>query len=211
MANNRGITFIVTVPHYACTPADRKANPHPCDTSAAPAARGIADGLRRRGFAVEGPILGTTSRLRSDLNRAESRKLRWRTDLDNRIRAAARHGTVAVVDVHSFDRGAPWERDALLRGRPRPLVVFLDAGGYHSEEPMGPEWLASKMPREVAASSGGSPMNDIVLRSWELGARAVLVEVDEESSDRSPEWLATTADSVAAALVRGMPSGTFLN
>ena len=194
------VVFVLTVPHYTC---DARVSGHLCDVAAGMAARALHDQLQRLGAEVEGPYMGTVPRTVSDLNRSESRETKWRKELSARIRMLrGRSKDVFVVDVHSYDRDAPWSMRRKRIGEKPPQLVFLD-GNDEVFSSGAPLLLRELLPPElqVLTEVGGSHVNDIVATAPDDGATwAILIEFDEDSNaDR--RWLPRTTGALAQALI----------
>lgn len=200
------MTFVLTVPHYVCADGQWARRTHVCDPLAGEAADVLASRLREHGAEVVGPIKGDTPRMTADLNRRAGRETAWRKGVSSRIKAEAATATVCLVDVHSYDIRAKWNRWADERGNPNPALVFLD--GRLTPGIAGvPELLMSKFSPEWRRliEVGGSPENDIVATAATFGASsAVLVEFDEERDATDPGWLHSAADALAVALIEMM-------
>jgi hypothetical protein len=197
------VAFVLTVPHRVC--AEHPQGRHTCDTLAVDAAEWLREWLLQLGATVKGPILGDVSRTEVvDLNRRESRGYEWRRDLDSRlVEMLGSTPYVFLVDVHSFDTGAPWTARAELEGRPRPVLAFLNDRKFVNVVGM-PEALRNALPgawRELV-SVGGSPQNDIVARAREIGVRwSVLIEFSEAEARSDPDWLSRVTLTIARAML----------
>lgn len=197
------ICFVLTVPHATCDeekyPSDEH---HVCDLAAPKAASRLARSLREltedTGDVVIGPLYGNINRMKSDLNRVNSRQTVFRKSFAHIVTDYVEDGyDVVVVDVHSFDDNAPWSDH-------RPSLVFMDhetlkrsddyfardeedsESVYTEEGPTHPggflETLCSRLEKigAMRVMISRSPVNDIVRQAKQLGAKfGVLVEFDE--------------------------------
>jgi hypothetical protein len=169
------MSVVITVPHAVCDERKPRSR-HTCDF-AAPAA---AEALRRELGSIATVVPASINRERVDMNRPAGR------DLPER-RAAFAMRPDFVLDVHSFDDGAP-----LYAGCD---IVLMDI------EPLQPSTLAllAELRRAIGKRAGfayGSHANDILEEMRSAGVPAVLVEFSETADVES------AARTVAEAVVR---------